>query len=57
MQDDERYWPLLHSVWCKVNTQKVKVILKKENGSEIEAAEEYIHTDCFYKLLDKAECR
>lgn len=41
----------------EVNTQKVKVILRKENGSEIEAAEEYIHTDCFYKLLDKAECR
>ena len=36
---------------------KVKIILKKENGSEIEAAEEYIHIDCFYKLLDKAECR
>lgn len=41
----------------KINIQKVKVILKKENGSEIEAAEEYIHTDCFCKLLDKAECR
>ena len=41
----------------KVNIEKVKVILKKENGSEIEAAEEYIHIDCFYKLLDKAECR
>ena len=41
----------------EVNIQKVKVILRKENGSEIEAAEEYIHIDCFYKLLDKAECR
>lgn len=26
-----------------VNTQKVKVILKKENGSEIEADEVYIY--------------
>lgn len=41
----------------KVNTQKVKIILKREDGSEIEADEIYIHIDCFYKLLLKAECR
>lgn len=41
----------------KLNIEKVKIILKKDNGSEIEMAEEYVHIDCFYKLLDKAECR
>lgn len=41
----------------KANTQKVKVILKKEDSSEIEVDEVYIHIDCFYKLLLKAECR
>lgn len=41
----------------KLNIEKVKIIIRKDDGSEIETAEEYLHTDCFYKLLDKAECR